>query len=74
MKNISRSDAYGIGAALALLFLVLFNNAWAMLIVSLVGLFAGFWVARQGDVKRVAWVATVAFGVTLAFALFAVLR
>ncbi len=74
MKNLSLSEAYGIGAALALLFLVLFDNTWAMLIVSLIGLLAGLWTARQGDVKRVVWVATAAFGVTLMFAVFALLR
>ncbi len=74
MKNVSTSEAYGIGAALALLFLVLFDNAWAMLVVSAVGLLAGLWVARQGEVKRVVWVAAAAFGVALAFALFALLR
>lgn len=74
MTQISRSEAYGIGAALALLFLVLFDNTWAMLIISAIGLLAGLWVARQGEVKRVVWVATVAFGVALAFALFTLLR
>lgn len=74
MKHAPLAEAYGIGAALALLFLVLFDNAWAMLIVSLIGLLTGLWVARGGEVKRVVWVATAAFGVALAFALFALLR
>ena len=74
MKNSSTSEAYGVGAALALLFLVLLDNAWAMLVVSVVGLLAGLWLARQGEVKRLVWVATAAFGVALVFALFALLR
>lgn len=74
MRDLSRSDVYGIGAALALLFLILFDNAWAMLAVSAIGLLAGLWVARQGEVKRVVWAATAAFGVALAFALFVLLR
>lgn len=74
MKDVSRSNIYGIGAALALLFLILFDNAWAMLAVSVIGLLAGLWVARQGEVKRIVWVATAAFGVALVFALFILLR
>lgn len=74
MKDVSRSDIYGVGAALALLFLILFDNVWAMLAVSVIGLLAGLWVARQGEVKRVVWVATAAFGVALVFALFILLR
>lgn len=74
MKALSRSELYGVGAALALLLLVWLDNAWAMLIVSAVGLLTGFWVASRGDVKRVAWVATIAFAVALAFALFTLLR
>ncbi len=74
MRNLSRSDLFGLAAALALLLLIWLNNAWVMLGVSAVGLVAGLWLARQGEVKRVAWVATVAFAVALAFAVFMLLR
>lgn len=74
MKDLSRSEVYGIAAALALLFLILFDNAWVMLAVSAAGLLAGLWMARQGEVKRLVWVATAAFAVALAFAVFALLR
>lgn len=74
MRNLSNSELYGIGAALALLFLILFDKAWAMLVVSAIGLLTGFWVARQGEVKRTVWVATAAFAVALIAAVFVLLR
>lgn len=74
MKDFSRSGLYGVASALALLFLILFDNAWVMLVISAVGLLVGFWLARQGEVKRVVWVATGAFAVALVFAVFMLLR
>jgi len=74
MKDLSRSEIYGVAAALALLFLVLLDNAWVMLVASAAGLLAGLWLARQGEVKRLVWVATAAFAVALAFAVFMLLR
>lgn len=46
MSNLSLSDKYAMGAALALLALVLLNNPRVMLLVSVLGLATGFLVAR----------------------------
>lgn len=74
MQSLTLSDKYALAAALALLLLVLFDNAVLMLAVSAIGLFAGIWVARRGEIRRVAWVAMVAFAVALAFAVVSLLR
>lgn len=74
MNRFSRSEVYGLGAVLALLLMVLLDNAWIMLVVSAVGFGVGLWVVRGGEVKRTVWLAVVAFAVSLALALFALLR
>jgi hypothetical protein len=74
LPSLSISDKYAIAAAVALLFLVLFDNAVVMLIVSAVGLFAGVLVIRQPETRRVAWVATAAFAISLAFAVATLIR
>ncbi|MCX7706408.1 MAG: hypothetical protein N2204_00170 [Anaerolineae bacterium] len=74
MPALSLSERYAILAALALLFLVLLDNAVVMAAVSVVGLTVGLWVLRRGDIRRVAVVATVAFALALVFALVALLR
>ncbi len=45
-----------------------------MLIVSIIGLAAGFWVARQGELRRMAMVAIAAFAMALVIAAFTLLR
>jgi hypothetical protein len=74
MANLSLSEKYAIGAALALLVLVLLNNPLIMLVVSAVGIAVGLLVARQGSLRRAAMVALVAFAVSLVFGLVALLR
>lgn len=74
MPTTSWSERYAIAAALLLLALVLTDNARVMLIVSIIGLAAGFWVARQGELRRMAMVAIAAFAVTLVIAAFTLLR
>lgn len=74
MPKTSWSEKYAIAAALLLLILVLADNARVMLIISIIGLAAGFWVARQGELRRMALVAIAAFAVTLVIAVFTLLR
>lgn len=68
MPPLTLSDKYGIATVVALALLILVNNAVIMLVVSAIGLAAGFYVARQDDAKRVAWIATAAYAISLAFA------
>lgn len=74
MQSLTLSDKYAIAASIALLILVLFDNAILMLVVSAGGLLAGILVLRQGAVRRVTWVAAAAFAIALAFALITLLR
>jgi hypothetical protein len=74
LSRLTLSDKYGIFAAVALLFLILIDNAIAMLVVSAIGLAVGAFVARQGETKRVAWVSAAAFAIALAFGIFSLLR
>ena len=74
MPTTSWSERYAIAAVLLLLVLVLADNARVMLIISIIGLAAGFWVARQGELRRVAMVAIAAFAMTLVIAAFTLLR
>lgn len=74
MPALSLSERYAILTALALLFLVLLDNAVLMAVVSAVGLIGGLWVLRRGDFRRVAAVATLACVLTLVFALVILLR
>lgn len=74
MQNTSLADKYAIAAAIGLLFLVLFDNAIVMLVVSIVGLGAGLWIARGGGTRRAALVAMVAFAAAAIFAVITLLR
>lgn len=74
MRSLDLSDKYAIGAALALLLMVLIDNAILMLVLSLIGLVAGAWVVQRPETRRVAWVAAVAFILALMFAVYALLR
>lgn len=74
LAKLSLSERYAIGAALALLLVILVDRALVMLLVSVVGLALGFWVVRRGEALRVAWIALVAFAITLVIAILALLR
>jgi hypothetical protein len=70
MGNLTLSDKYGIGAALGLLVIVLINNPIVMLVISAIGIAAGFFVVSRGQVRRVALVAFAAFVIAGAFAVY----
>jgi uncharacterized membrane protein YozB (DUF420 family) len=74
MQSLTPSDKYAMAASIALLIMVLFDNAVLMLVVSVIGLLVGIWVMRQGETRRVAWVAAAAFMIALVFALVGLLR
>lgn len=74
MGNLTLSDKYGIAAAVALLIMVAINSPVVMLAVSLLGIVVGFWVVRQGQVRRVALVAFVAFVMAAVFAVISFAR
>ncbi len=74
LRNMSSSDKYAIAAAIGMLFLVLFDNAVLMLVVSVLGLIGGVWVARGGEMRRAAIVALAAFAVAAVLAIFTLLR
>ena len=69
MKNWSMPQTYAVASALVLFLLVLVNDALAMLVVSIIGLVAGIFVARSGEMWRPAMVAMAGFGAMLAFSL-----
>jgi uncharacterized membrane protein YozB (DUF420 family) len=68
VSNLTPSEKYGIAAAVALIAMVLVNNAILMLVLSLAGIGAGIWVIRKGEVRRVAFVGFVAFIMAAVFA------
>ncbi|OIO98459.1 MAG: hypothetical protein AUK03_01325 [Anaerolineae bacterium CG2_30_64_16] len=70
----SPAQAYAIAAAILLLFLVMLNNAVAMLVVSIIGLAAGLLIARRGEMGRPAVIAMAGFAAALAFAVVMLLR
>jgi len=74
MQNVTPSEKYGIAAALGLLVMVMLNNALLMLVLSVVGLVAGFWIMRQGEVRRVAFVAFAALALAAVFAVIGLVR
>ncbi len=63
------SEKYAIAAVLGLLLITLINSAMVMLAISAVGLLAGVWVLRQGEVRRVAFVALAGFAIAAVFAI-----
>lgn len=74
MQNITPSEKYGIAAALGLIVMTLLNNALLMLVLSVIGLIAGFWILRQGEVRRVAFVAFAALALAAVFAVIGLVR
>lgn len=74
MQKITLSEKYGIAAALGLLVMVMFNNAFLMLVLSIAGLVAGLLIIRKGDVRRVAFFALMAFAISAVFAVIGLVR
>ena len=74
MSRLTLSDKYGIAAAFALLVMVWINSALLMLVLSVAGLIAGFWVARRGETRRVVFVAFAGFAVAAVFAIIGLVR
>ncbi|MBM4458972.1 MAG: hypothetical protein FJ011_14625 [Chloroflexi bacterium] len=70
----SWSERYTLTAAIALLLLVLLDNAELMLTVSALGLVCGLIIAWKSDLKRAGVVALAAFAVAGALALWRLLR
>jgi hypothetical protein len=68
VSNLTPSDKYGFAAAVGILLMAVLNNALVMLILSLAGLIAGFWLFRRGEVRRVAFVAFAGFAIAAVFA------
>lgn len=74
MSNLTPSDKYGIAAAVAILLMALINSAVVMLVVSLAGLIAGFWIFRRGEARRVAFVAFAGFAIAAIFAIIGLIQ
>ncbi len=68
MGNLTLSDKYSIGAAIALMLVALVNNTVVMLVVSVLGILAGLWVLRQGEGRRAGYVALGGFAIAVVFA------
>jgi uncharacterized membrane protein YozB (DUF420 family) len=74
LSNLTPSDKYGIAATIALILMVVIDNAVVMLVLSLAGLVAGFWIVRRGEVRRVAFIAFAAFAIAAVFAVIGLVR
>jgi hypothetical protein len=74
MGNLTLSDKYGIAASIGLMLMVIINNPVVMLVISVIGIIAGFLVLRRGEVRRVSFVAFAAFVIAGAFAVFSLVR
>ncbi len=73
-RKLSASQIYAIGAAALLTVVVLVNRPELTVIASAVGLVAGAFVLRRGDVRRVAVVAMAGFAAALIMGVFALLQ
>ena len=74
MRNLTVSQIYAIGAAALLIVVVLVNRPQVTVIISAVGLAAGVFVLRRGDVRRVAMIAMAGFVAAIVIAVFDLLR
>jgi hypothetical protein len=74
MANLTLSEKYGIAAAVGLLLMVIINHPLVMLGISIIGIVAGFWVVRQGEVRRIAFVGFMGFVVAAVLAVMALVR
>lgn len=67
-NNRRLSEAYAAAAAVTLLLLVLVDDARVTAAAAILGLAAGAWVARRGEVRRAALVGAAGFAAALALA------
>jgi hypothetical protein len=74
MRSQSIAYNYPVGAIVLLAVAVLVNQPVLTIVISVIGLAAGVWVLRQGNVQRAAVVAMVGFVAALAMAVFSLLR
>jgi hypothetical protein len=74
MRSQTLSQNYPIGAIVLLAVAVLVNQPVLTIVISVIGLAAGVWVLRQGNVQRASAVAMVGFIAALAMAAFSLLR
>jgi hypothetical protein len=74
VSRLTPSEGYALAAALALLVLTWLDNAVLMLIGAALGLAAGVWVARRGEVRRAAYFAMAGCAVAAVFAGFVLMR
>ena len=73
-RKLSVSQIYAIGAATLLAVVVIVNQPRLTIIASAVGLVAGAFVLRRGNVQRVAMVAMAGFAAALVMGVFGLLR
>jgi|WetSurMetagenome_2_1015567.scaffolds.fasta_scaffold31450_2 hypothetical protein len=74
MRSDFFSHNYPVGAIVLLTVAVLVNQPIVTIVISVIGLVAGVWVLRQGNVQRVTVVAMVGFVAALGMAVFSLLR
>ena len=72
--TLSASQIYAIGAVVLLAVVVIVNQPRLTIIASAVGLVAGAFVLRRGNVQRVAMVAMAGFAAALVMGVFGLLR
>jgi hypothetical protein len=73
-RKLSTSQIYAIGAAALLAVVVIVNQPRLTIIASAVGLVAGAFVLRRGNVQRVAMVAMAGFAAALVIGVFGLLQ
>ena len=73
-RKLSVSQIYAIGAVALLVVVVIVNQPRFTIIASAVGLVAGAFVLRRGNVQRVAMVAMAGFAAALVMGVFGLLR
>ena len=73
-RKLSASQIYAICAVCLLIVAVLVNQPRVTIIVSAVGLIAGAFVLRRGNVQRVAMVAMAGFAAALVMGVFGLLQ
>lgn len=74
MKNLSLSEKYALAAVILLAVMIGVNRPFVTISLAVVGLAAGIWVARRGQLRRAAILALVGFALSLLFAAVALLR
>jgi hypothetical protein len=71
MPELTLSQRYALGVAIALALCLWLNHPMAQIAISTLGLGAGFWMARQGEATRSAYVALAACAAALVFGILA---